>query len=112
MGGFVWLVDSVARPDKHPSSPLAGVGGLINGVFCAVLLGVAALLMGPLVSLTFVGLMRKCGLSWMARTVIDILVVAVGTSMENIFGAFLIFLGLSALLEGAVLNLFFGSVST
>ena len=50
--------DSVARPDKHPSSPLAGLGGVINGVFCAVLLGVAALLMGPLISLTFVGLMR------------------------------------------------------
>ena len=72
---------------------------LIQLFFCL------AALMAILLSLPFVGIMRAYGLSWITRAAIDIIIILVGFSMTRKFGLLLVCFGLSALLEGAALDL-------
>ena len=97
------------------SEPTTAGKGLELGltiILCAALVVATAVLMGPLVSFTFVAIMREYGLSWITRAAIDLIIVLVGVFMKNASGFLLICFGLSALFEGAVLDLLFGSAPT
>ena len=111
MGTFVSLVQA---PVKEV------LNDILNNFLLFMFLVTAAIALSPALTLPFVILMRFVGISIYGRFCIDILIIFlgffigasrpfVGISRRACVGIFIICFGLSALTEGAVLNLLWGT---
>ena len=84
----------------------------MNNFLLFMFLVTAAIALSPALTLPFVILMRSVGISIYGRFCIDILIIFLGFfigASRPFVGIFIICFGLSALTEGAVLNLLWGT---